>query len=70
VAAKESEGITRPNLRVTGNLTPIPDELTGEHIILLNIASIGMSAAESADLQIGEAELGGPPLQCCCLEGL
>jgi alcohol dehydrogenase len=37
------------------NLAKIPDELTDEQVVLLaDIASTGISAAESADLQIGD----------------
>src|SRR6516225_2250118 len=38
------------------NLAKIPDELTDEQVVLLaDIASTGISAAESADLRIGDA---------------
>jgi alcohol dehydrogenase len=38
------------------NLARVPDELTDEQVILLaDIASTGISAAESADLQIGDS---------------
>jgi threonine dehydrogenase-like Zn-dependent dehydrogenase len=37
------------------NLAKIPDDLRDEQVILLaDIASTGISAAESADLQIGD----------------
>jgi alcohol dehydrogenase len=54
------------------NLAKIPDELTDEQVVLLaDIASTGISAAESADLQIGDtvAVFGQGPIGLCATAG-
>src|ERR1700752_3452814 len=49
----QSEYLLVPNAQA--NLAKIPDDLSDEQVILLaDIASTGISAAESADLQIGD----------------
>jgi 2-desacetyl-2-hydroxyethyl bacteriochlorophyllide A dehydrogenase len=50
----QAEYLLVPNAQA--NLAKIPDELTDEQVVLLaDIASTGISAAESADLRIGDA---------------
>src|ERR1700719_8099 len=54
------------------NLAKIPDELTDEQVVLLAyIASTGISAAESANLQIGDtvAVFGQGPIGLCATAG-
>ena len=54
------------------NLANIPDELTDEQVVLLaDIASTGISAAESADLQIGDtvAIFAQGPIGLCATAG-
>ena len=54
------------------NLARIPDELTDEQVVLLaDIASTGISAAESADLQIGDtvAIFAQGPIGLCATAG-
>jgi alcohol dehydrogenase len=54
------------------NLAKIPDELTDEQVVLLaDIASTGISAAESADLQIGDtvAVFAQGPIGLCATAG-
>jgi alcohol dehydrogenase len=54
------------------NLAKIPDDLTDEQVILLaDIASTGISAAESADLQIGDtaAVFAQGPIGLCATAG-
>jgi alcohol dehydrogenase len=54
------------------NLAKIPDELTDEQVVLLaDIASTGVSAAESADLQIGDtvAVFAQGPIGLCATAG-
>ena len=54
------------------NLARIPDELTDEQVILLaDIASTGISAAESADMQIGDtvAVFAQGPIGLCATAG-
>src|ERR1700726_3022257 len=54
------------------NLAKIPDELTDEQVVLLaDIASTGISAAESADLQIGDtvAIFAQGPIGLCATAG-
>jgi len=54
------------------NLAKIPDELTDEQVVLLtDIASTGISAAESADLQIGDsvAVFAQGPIGMCATAG-
>src|SRR6202162_3993423 len=54
------------------NLARIPDELTDEQVVLLaDIASTGLSAAESADLQIGDtvAVFAQGPIGLCATAG-
>jgi threonine dehydrogenase-like Zn-dependent dehydrogenase len=54
------------------NLTKIPDELADEQVVLLaDIASTGISAAESADLQIGDtvAAFAQGPIGLCATAG-
>ena len=54
------------------NLAKIPDELTDEQVVLLSdIASTGISAAESADLQIGDmvAVFAQGPIGLCATAG-
>src|SRR5580765_7776206 len=50
----QAEYLLVPNAQA--NLAKIPDDLSDEQVVLLaDIASTGISAAESADLQIGDA---------------
>src|SRR6202163_2188672 len=54
------------------NLAKIPDELTDEQVVLLaDIASTGISAAESADLRIGDtaAVFAQGPIGLCATAG-
>ncbi len=54
------------------NLAKIPDELTDEQVVLLaDIASTGISAVESADLQIGDtvAVFAQGPIGLCATAG-
>src|ERR1700730_2620426 len=54
------------------NLAKIPDELTDEQVVLLaDIASTGISGAESADLQIGDtvAVFAQGPIGLCATAG-
>jgi alcohol dehydrogenase len=54
------------------NLAKIPDELTDEQVVLLaDIASTGISAAESADVQIGDtvAVFAQGPIGLCATAG-
>src|ERR1700686_4961939 len=54
------------------NLAKIPDELTDDQVVLLaDIASTGISAAESADLQIGDtvAVFAQGPIGLCATAG-
>jgi alcohol dehydrogenase len=54
------------------NMAKIPDELTDEQVILLSdIASTGLSAAESADLQLGDtvAIMAQGPIGLCATAG-
>src|ERR1700686_5903715 len=54
------------------NLAKIPDELTDEQVVLLaDIASTGISAAESAELQIGDtvAVFAQGPIGLCATAG-
>lgn len=54
------------------NLAKIPDDLTDEQVVLLaDIASTGISAAESADLQIGDsvAVFAQGPIGLCATAG-
>ncbi len=54
------------------NMAKIPDELTDEQVILLSdIASTGFSAAESADLQLGDtvAVMAQGPIGLCATAG-
>jgi alcohol dehydrogenase len=54
------------------NLAKIPDELTDEQVVLLaDIASTGIAAAESADLQIGDtaAVFAQGPIGLCATAG-
>src|SRR6516165_10158000 len=54
------------------NLAPIPDELSDEQVVLLaDIASTGISAAENADVQIGDtvAVFAQGPIGLCATAG-
>ncbi len=54
------------------NLAPIPDELTdGECILLTDVASTGISAAERADVQVGQtvAVFAQGPIGLCATAG-
>jgi 2-desacetyl-2-hydroxyethyl bacteriochlorophyllide A dehydrogenase len=54
IPGAQAEYLLVPNAQA--NLAKIPDELTDEQVVLLSdIASTGISAAESADVQIGDA---------------
>jgi 2-desacetyl-2-hydroxyethyl bacteriochlorophyllide A dehydrogenase len=54
IPGAQAEYLLVPNAQA--NLAKIPNELTDEQVVLLSdIASTGISAAESADVQIGDA---------------
>src|SRR5580692_3680239 len=58
--------------RAQANLAKIPDELTDEQVVLLaDIASTGISAAESANLQVGDtaAVFAQGPIGLCATAG-
>jgi alcohol dehydrogenase len=66
----QAEYLLVPNAQA--NLTKIPDELTDEQVVLLaDIASTGVSAAESANLQIGDtaAVFAQGPIGLCATAG-
>src|SRR6266581_6837726 len=66
----QAEYLLVPNAQA--NLAKIPDELTDEQVVLLaDIASTGISAAESADLQIGDtvAIFAQGPIGLCATAG-
>jgi alcohol dehydrogenase len=66
----QAEYLRVPNAQA--NLAKIPDELTDEQVVLLaDIASTGISAAESADLQIGDsvAIFAQGPIGLCATAG-
>lgn len=66
----QAEFLRVPNAQA--NLAKIPDDLTDEQVVLLaDIASTGISAAESADLQIGDsvAIFAQGPIGLCATAG-
>lgn len=66
----QAEYLLVPNAQA--NLAKIPDELTDEQVVLLSdIASTGFSAAESADLKIGDtvAVFAQGPIGLCATAG-
>src|SRR5579859_4662529 len=66
----QAEYLLVPNAQA--NLAKIPDELTDEQVVLLaDIASTGFSAAESANLRIGDAVvvLAQGPIGLCATRG-
>lgn len=66
----QAEYLLVPNARA--NLAKIPDDLRDEQVVLLaDIASTGISAAESADLQIGDtiAIFAQGPIGLCATAG-
>lgn len=66
----QAEYLLVPNAQA--NLAKIPDELSDEQVVLLaDIASTGISAAESADLQIGDtaAVFAQGPIGLCATAG-
>src|ERR1700675_840627 len=66
----QAEYLLVPNAQA--NLAKIPDDLTDEQVVLLaDIASTGISAAESADLQIGDtvADFAQGPIGLCATAG-
>ena len=66
----QAEYLRVPNAQA--NLAKIPNELTDEQVVLLaDIASTGISAAESADLQIGDsvAIFAQGPIGLCATAG-
>src|ERR1043165_868031 len=66
----QAEYLLVPNAQA--NLAKIPDELTDEQVVLLaDIASTGISAAESADMQIGDtvAIFAQGPIGLCATAG-
>jgi alcohol dehydrogenase len=66
----QAEYLRVPNAQA--NLAKIPDELTDDQVVLLaDIASTGISAAESADLQIGDsvAIFAQGPIGLCATAG-
>jgi alcohol dehydrogenase len=66
----QAEYLLVPNAQA--NLAKIPDELTDEQVVLLaDIASTGISAAESADLKIGDtaAVFAQGPIGLCATAG-
>lgn len=66
----QAEYLCVPNAQA--NLTKIPGELSDEQVVLLaDIASTGISAAESADLQIGDtvAVFAQGPIGLCATAG-
>jgi len=67
----QAEYLLVPNAQA--NLAKIPDDLRDEQVILLaDIASTGISAAESADLQIGDsvAIFAQGPIGLCATAGV
>jgi len=70
IAGAQAEYLLVPNAQA--NLAKIPDELSDEQVVLLaDIASTGISAAESADLQIGDtvAIFAQGPIGLCATAG-
>ena len=70
IPGAQAEYLRVPNAQA--NLAKIPDELTDEQVVLLtDIASTGISAAESADLQIGAtvAVFAQGPIGLCATAG-
>lgn len=70
IPGAQAEYLRVPNAQA--NLAKIPDELTDEQVILLaDIASTGISAAESADLKIGDtvAVFAQGPIGLCATAG-
>jgi alcohol dehydrogenase len=70
IPGAQAEYLLVPNAQA--NLAKIPDELTDEQVVLLSdIASTGISAAESADLQIGDsvAVFAQGPIGLCATAG-
>lgn len=70
IPGAQAEYLLVPNAQA--NLAKIPDELTDEQVVLLSdIASTGMSAAESANLQIGDtvAIFAQGPIGLCATAG-
>src|SRR6202790_2049844 len=66
----QAEYLLVPNAQA--NLAKIPDDLKDEQVVLLaDIASTGISAAESADLRIGDtaAEFAQGPIGLCATPG-
>ena len=66
----QAEYLRVPNAQA--NLAKIPDGLTDEQVVLLaDIASTGISAAESADLKIGDsvAIFAQGPIGLCATAG-
>jgi len=66
----QAEYLLVPNAQA--NLAKIPDELTDEQVLLLaDVASTGISAAESADMQIGDtvAVFAQGPIGLCATAG-
>jgi alcohol dehydrogenase len=69
------DGVQADYFRVAyaqGNLAPIPDDMTDEQCLLLaDIASTGISAAETADVKIGEtvAVFAQGPIGLCATAG-
>jgi alcohol dehydrogenase len=66
----QAEYLLVPNAQA--NLAKIPDELTDEQVVLLaDIASTGISAAESADLKIGDTAVvfAQGPIGLCATAG-
>ena len=70
-----ADGVQAEYFRVPyaqGNLAPIPDDMTDEQCVLLaDIASTGISAAETADVQIGQtvAVFAQGPIGLCATAG-
>jgi alcohol dehydrogenase len=70
IPGAQAQYLRVPNAQA--NLAKIPDELTDEQVVLLaDIASTGISAAESADLQIGDtvAVFAQGPIGLCATAG-
>jgi len=70
IPGAQAEYLCVPNAQA--NLAKIPDELSDEQVVLLaDIASTGISAAESADLQIGDsvAVFAQGPIGLCATAG-
>jgi len=70
IPGAQAEYLRVPNAQA--NLAKIPDELSDEQVVLLaDIASTGISAADTADLQIGEtvAVFAQGPIGLCATAG-